>query len=55
MGISFGKGDEIAVTGSNVKQDASDVILARALVKGADTLQFRDDKGSPLWDLRTGK
>jgi len=55
MGISFSKGDEIAVTGSKVKQDAADVILARELVKGTDTLQFRDDKGNPAWDLRTGK
>lgn len=40
MGISFSKGDEIAVTCSKVKQDASDGILARELVKGTDTLQF---------------
>jgi hypothetical protein len=55
MGISFSKGDEIAVTGSKVKQEASDVILARELVKGTDTLMFRDDKGKPVWDWRTGK
>jgi len=55
MGISFTKGDEIAVTGSKVKQEALDVILARELVKGADTLMFRDDKGKPVWDSRTGK
>jgi hypothetical protein len=55
MGISFTKGDEIAVTGSKVKQETSDVILARELVKGADTLLFRDDKGNPVWDWRTGK
>jgi len=55
MGISFSKGDQIAVTGSKVKQDASDVILARELVKGTDTLLFRDDKGKPVWDWRTGK
>ena len=55
MGISFGKGDEIAVTGSKVKQQAFDVILARELVKGTDTLLFRDDKGNPVWDWRTGK
>ena len=55
VGISFGKGDEITVTGSRVKQEASDVILARELVKGTDTLLFRDDKGKPVWDLRTGK
>ncbi|MFZ0773863.1 MAG: hypothetical protein WCA49_08910 [Candidatus Sulfotelmatobacter sp.] len=55
MGISFSKGDEIAVTGSKVKHDTSDVILARELVKGTDTLLFRDDKGNPVWDWRTGK
>ncbi len=55
MGMSFTKGDQISVTGSKVKQDASDVILARELVKGTDTLMFRDDKGKPVWDSRTGK
>lgn len=55
MGISFTKGDQIAVTGSKVKQDTADVILARELVKGSDTLLFRDDKGKPVWDPRTGK
>jgi len=55
MGISFTKGDEIAVTGSKVKQEELDVILARQLVKGTDTLMFRDDKGNPVWDSRTGK
>lgn len=55
MGIVFAKGDEIAVTGSKVKQEALDVILARELVKGTDTLVFRDDKGNPVWNPRTGK
>jgi hypothetical protein len=55
MGISFSKGDQIAVTGSKVKHNAADVILARELVKGQDTLVFRDAKGAPVWDARTGK
>jgi hypothetical protein len=55
LGITFIKGDEIALTGSKVKQDAGDVILVRELVKGTDTLIFRDDKGAPVWNLRTGK
>ena len=55
MGISFSKGDQIAVTGSKVKHDAADVILARELVKGQDKLLFRDAKGAPVWDARTGK
>jgi hypothetical protein len=55
MGITFSKGDEISVTGSKVKQEAADVILARELIKGTDTLMFRDDKGNAVWDWRTGK
>jgi uncharacterized protein YdeI (BOF family) len=55
MGINFAKGDEISVTGSKVKQDDANVILAREVVKGTDTLMFRDDKGKPVWDERTGK
>jgi len=55
MGISLSKGDQIAITGSKVKHDAGEVILARELVKGDDTLLLRDDKGNPVWDPRTGK
>jgi hypothetical protein len=55
MGINFAKGDEISITGSKVKQEASDVILARELVKGTDTLMFRDNKGNAVWDWKTGK
>jgi hypothetical protein len=50
MGISFKKGDEIALTGSKVKQDTADLVLAREVVKGTDTLVLRDDKGKPIWD-----
>ena len=52
MGVSFSKGDEIAVTGSKVKQDGADVVLAREVVKGNDTLVLRDDKGNPVWSWR---
>ena len=55
VGISFSKGDEIAVTGSKVKQEATDVILSRELVRGTDTILLRDDKGKPVWDSRTGR
>lgn len=55
MGIAFAKGDEIAVTGSKIKQQDAEVILAREITKGTDTLTFRDSKGKPVWDERTGK
>jgi len=55
MGITFTKGDAITITGAKIKQQESDVILVRELVRGQDTLLFRDDKGNPVWDSRTGK
>ena len=49
MGITFQKGDEIALTGSKVKQGEADLVLAREVVRGSDTLVLRDAKGSPIW------
>jgi hypothetical protein len=49
IGVSFSKGDEIALTGSRVKQGEANLILAREVVKGTDTLVFRDEKGNPVW------
>ncbi|MBZ5574352.1 MAG: hypothetical protein LAO09_21040 [Acidobacteriia bacterium] len=50
MGVSFAKGDDIALTGSRVKQGEVDLILAREVVKGTDTLVLRDEKGNPVWN-----
>ncbi len=50
MGVGFSKGDEVAVTGSKVKQDGADLVLAREVVKGNDSLVLRDDKGKPVWN-----
>jgi len=52
MGVSFAKGDEIAVTVSKVKQGEAELMLAREVVKGTDTLVLRDDKGNPVWSWR---
>ena len=52
MGISFAKGDEISFTGSKVKEGEGDMILTRELIKGTDTLVFRDEKGKPVWIWR---
>jgi hypothetical protein len=49
MGVSFSKGDEISLTGSKVKQGEADLVLAREVVKGTDTLVLRDEKGNPIW------
>jgi hypothetical protein len=49
MGVTFTKGEEITLTGSKVKQGDADIILAREIAKGTDTLVLRDDKGKPVW------
>jgi len=50
MGMSFSKRDEISLTGSKVKQGEADLVLAREVVKGTDTLVLRDEKGNPIWN-----
>lgn len=50
MGVSFAKGDEIAFTGSKVKLGEAEMILAREVVRGTDTLVLRDAKGNPVWN-----
>lgn len=50
MGMSFGKGDAIAMTGSKSKLGDADVFLVREIVKGNDTFVLRDGKGDPVWD-----
>jgi hypothetical protein len=52
MGVTFSKGDEIAFTGSKVKEGDGIMILAREVVKGSDTLILRDEKGNPVWSWR---
>ena len=52
MGVSFAKGDEIAFTGSKVKEGTTDMVLAREVIKGTDTLVLRDDKGNPVWNWK---
>jgi hypothetical protein len=49
MGIEFKSGEEIEVTGSKVKQDGADLILAREVGKGGETLTLRFKDGKPAW------
>lgn len=49
MGVTFTKGEELVITGSKVKQGNGDMVLARQVVRGTETLVLRDDKGNPVW------
>ena len=47
--FTFTKGDEIEVTGSKVKYNNADAIIAREIKKGDKTLTLRNDQGIPEW------
>lgn len=51
LDMNFAKGDEIEVTGAKAKetQNGAEVILARQIVKGTNTLVLRDKQGGPVW------
>ena len=49
MEMGFAQGDQIQVTGSKVKVNDTEVVLAREVSKGNDTLVLRDKKGAPVW------
>jgi len=49
MGVAFKSDEAIEVIGSKVKRDGEDLILAREVVKGGETLTFRFPDGKPAW------
>lgn len=49
MGVTFATGDSVQVTGSKVKQNGADLILAREVAKSGDTLTLRFKDGKPAW------
>ena len=49
MGVAFKANDTVEIKGSKVKQDGAELILAREMVKGGDTLTFRFPDGKPAW------
>ena len=49
QGFSFVAGDQIEVTGSRIKFEGSDVLLAREIKKGGKVLTLRNAQGIPAW------
>jgi hypothetical protein len=49
MGISFKASEAVEIKGSKVKQDGAELILAREMLKGGETLTFRFPDGKPAW------
>ena len=49
MGVVFKPSDELQVIGSKVKQGSADLILAREVITGGDTVTLRFADGKPAW------
>ena len=48
-GFEFNNGDKIEVTGSRVKLEDKDYLIAAEIVKEGKVLKLRDRIGTPLW------
>ena len=46
---TFAKDDQVEVTGSKVKYQGADTIIARQVKKVGNTWTLRDSQGTPLW------
>lgn len=47
--ITFAKDDALTIVGSTTKMAGKDVVIAREITRGSQTLTLRDAKGLPLW------
>jgi len=51
QGVAFAKHDQVSVTGSRIKGEGFEAILARSVKKGDKVVTFRDEKGMPRWSM----
>lgn len=49
LGLNLAKGDEVEVTGSKIRYEGADAVLARQVMKGGKTFELRNKDGIPLW------
>jgi len=47
--ITLSKGDVVTVTGSRVKYNGADAIIAKSVEKNGKTVELRHDDGTPYW------
>ena len=53
--LEIAKGDTVEITGSRITIGDSDALLARAIRKGTDAWQLRDEHGRPFWAMPSGR
>jgi len=47
--LRFSKGDLIQVVGSRIKYQGHEALIARTVVRGTQTMAFREQNGRPVW------
>lgn len=47
--LALAKGDQVTITGSKVKEEGGNAVIAKSIQKGGTTVTLRDDRGRPLW------
>ncbi|MBZ5504954.1 MAG: hypothetical protein LAO78_05635 [Acidobacteriia bacterium] len=47
--IAIRKNEKVTIFGSRITFDGKPALIARSVVVGRDTFNFRDPKGRPLW------
>ncbi len=52
--FQIAKGDQIEVTGSKVRFNNADALIARTIKKGDSALTLRNAQGLPVWSRRGG-
>jgi hypothetical protein len=47
--LSFSKGDQIEVLGSRIIYNGHEALIARTVIRGDQTVAFREPNGQPMW------
>ena len=47
--LSFSKGDQIQVVGSRIIYNGHEALIARTVIRGDQTMAFREPNGRPMW------
>ena len=55
QGFSFAAGEQIEVTGSRIKFQGTDVLIAREIKQGDKVLRLRNSQGIPAWSRNRGR
>jgi len=47
--LNFSRGDQIEVVGSRIIYNGQEALIARTVIRGDQTVTFREPNGKPMW------